>query len=348
MKNNRLIYLLIAILAIWLLIVSLSFSQNKQHNEPININEYNVSGFSTDFTRIVEENKDGIVSINADGTISTGFVYSQKDDIVYIICSYHGVSSANNINVTFGSTYIQNATLLGYDELADIAVLSIETPYDIRNISMSDSTLLKNGEFIINVGVDTTMDNVGMVQLAMIADKHIVIENTISSSEYDQHSYYLDMVAIDSNLTEGYSGSPSLNMNGECIGMVTMKYDDNIDLLLTANEIKIIADRIINDQQHHKNLFGIKGVYVKDMANYEKTNLNMDIQTINGIYVNRVRDNSICFNAGIRANDVLLKINDIEINDLNDYLNASYTESSFFDFTVLRNGETIHLGIEND
>ena len=97
MKNNRLIYLLIGLLALWLTIISFTSPQNNTHNETININEYNVSGFSTDFTKVVEDNKDAIVTVMADGNISTGFVYSQNDDVVYIVTSYHGVASSNNI-----------------------------------------------------------------------------------------------------------------------------------------------------------------------------------------------------------------------------------------------------------
>ena len=348
MKNNRLIYLLIGLLALWLTIISFTGPQNNTHNETININEYNVSGFSTDFTKVVEDNKDAIVTVMADGSISTGFVYSQNDDVVYIVTSYHSVASSNNIVVTFGSSYNLNAELVGYSEICDVAVLSINTPYSINNLKMSDSSLLKRGEFVISIGTPSSLDYAGTVQLGMIANEHMVIENSISSSNIGNLTYYLDTVGIVSNLQEGYSGGPVLNMNGEVVGMITMNYDDNLDLAITSNEVRLLADRIIKNEPFDKIQFGVKATFIKDMPSYEKTNLNIDIQVIDGMYVNRVRDNSLCFNAGIRNGDIISKINDVVIHDLNDYLDVCYSQSENYNFEVIRNGETVHFGIGND
>ena len=88
-------------------------------------------------------------------------------------------------------------------------------------------------------------------------------------------------------------------------------------------------------------MLGIKEVYVKDMENYEKSNLNLSIDNINGIYVQKVRDDSIAFSAGIRQGDIILNINGSDINSLNDYLDICYADASSFVFTVLRNGETL-------
>ncbi|MBR5754232.1 MAG: hypothetical protein IKX97_00175, partial [Erysipelotrichaceae bacterium] len=90
MKNNRLIYLLISLIVIWLAVLSFSLPKNSRDNPSTNINKYNVSGFSTDFTKVVDEDVSGTVTINADGTILSGFAYRQDGDTVYILTAYHG------------------------------------------------------------------------------------------------------------------------------------------------------------------------------------------------------------------------------------------------------------------
>lgn len=347
MKNNRLIYLILIIMGIWLLILSLSLPTSEKNDQPININEINVSGFSTDFTKVVDENKDRIVTISADNNIATGFVYSQNDNRVYIVTAYHSIAGSNNINVSFGVAYNLSAKVLGFDEYCDIALLVVESPYTINHLKLGDATLLKRGEFVINIGTPINIDYAGNVSMAMVSSPLLTIDNSITIED-NTTNYYLDVIALSSNLKSGYSGSPVLNMNGELVGMITMNFDDNFDMAITVNEIKIIVDKLLSENEYHKSLFGIKGIYIKDMPNYEKTNLNLDIEIINGIYVSKVRENSICFNAGIRPGDIITRINDIEIHNINDYLLASYGEYTEFDFEVIRNNETIHLGITND
>lgn len=347
MKNsNRPIYLLLILIVIWLLVLSFR-PNNNPNNENIQINENNVSGFSTDFTRIVEDNSDGIVTVVSDTDTASGFVYRQSEDTVYILSAYHCVEGAGHINVIFGSSYQCNAILVGYDRYCDLAVLAIKTPYEIKPLKLSDSTLLHAGEFVINIGTPLSQEYSGSVNMAMVALPLLSIENSITADN-ERENYYLDVIELSSNLVSGYSGSPVLNMNGEVCGMNTMALSEDISFALTINEIRKVADLIISGNEYKRNMLGIKEVYVKDMENYEKSNLNLNIDNINGIYIQKLRDDSIAYSAGIRQGDIILNINGSDINSLNDYLDICYADAGSFVFTVLRNGETLILESQND
>ena len=347
MKNNynRLLTILIAIIFIWLFFISFSSNQKKE-NQSIVINEYNVSGISTDLTSVVEQNKNSVVTIQSDGSLLSGFVYKQEQDKIYILTAYHGVANANNINVLFGSSYSTIGTLVGFDIYTDLAVLQIESPYTIDALKLGDASLLKSGEFVISIGTPTSIEYAGSVQLSMISLPLLSIENSIT---YDsaRYNYYLDVIQLGNSLKTGYSGSPVLNMVGEVVGMNTMTNLDN-SFAISANEIRIIADKIINQEQINRNIFGFNATLIKDMPNYEKTNLNLDIQTISGMYIRKVDSASLAEHAQILVGDVVVKINDIEINNFNDYLSAVYNESEMYSFEVLRNNQTILLGVTND
>lgn len=344
-NKNRLIYLLIIIAFAWLLMLTF-YKPNKKENQSITINEYDVSGFSTDFTKIVSDNKDSVVTIVTDNSTLSGFVYKQVDNNIYIVTAYHGVSSANNINVLFGSSYTVNANLVAYDFYTDIAILQIESPYTINALKIGDTSLLNAGEFVLNIGTPSSIEYAGSIELSMVSKPLLTIDNAITYNA-TRYNYYLNVLQLSSSLKSGYSGSPVFNMAGEVVGINTMSSSDN-SFAISANELRIVADSIINNEEINRNLFGIDGVLVKDMPNYEKTNLNLDIQTINGLYVKSVKDSSLGFSAGILAKDVILKINDIEINSFNDYLQAIYQNSETFTFEVLRDNQNITLGINND
>ena len=347
MKNNRLLYLLIIILAIWCAFLSLRLNQSEKEENTAIINQYEVDGFSTDLTKIVDEVKSGVVTINADGNILSGFVYRQEDDSVYILSAYHGVSNVNSISVRFGTSYSVAGELIGHDIYTDLALIRIKTPYLIEPLKLADASLLKQGEFVISIGTPVSLDLQGSVELSLISKNNFQIENSILVDE-ERYSYFLNVIQLGSGLAAGYSGSPLINMNGEVVGMTTMSTQGVTSFALTINEARIIADQLISSETLSRNFFGIKGAYLNEMFNYEKANLNIALDTLNGFYVERVRENSSAYAAGIRPGDVIVKINNVEISDLNSYLNAVYGEEEGISFEYIRGGETITASPADD
>ena len=347
MKNNRLLYLLVIILTIWCIILSVLLNNNA--NTTKNINEYNVSGFSTDFTEVIEKDKASVVTIKTDVGISSGFVYDQKGDNVYIVTSFHGVSNANSISVIFANTYAVNGEIVGTDIYADLALLKVNCPYSVSPLNFADSSLVKQGEFVISIGTPTNLDYAGSVELGMVSSKDLTIDNTIGF-EANLINYYVDVIQTSSNLKTGYSGSPLINMNGDVIGMNTMSINTSNAFAITSNEIKIIVDNMLNGKKIEKIQLGISGTYVKNMMNYEKANLNLSINTINGLYVSKVKENSICFKAGIKVGDIITNINETPINSIDDYYAAVYKDTNELSINILRNNETIsfNISLEND
>ena len=347
MKNNRLAYILIVILMAWLAILSNDLKNTKKANTSNIINEYEVNGISTDFTKVIDQVKPGVVTANADGTILSGFVYRQNDDEVYIVTAYHGVSNSNTISVIFGSSYSAVAELLGHDLYTDLAVLRVNSPYIIEPMKLGDTTLLKQGEFVFSIGTPVSLDYAGSVELGMVSSANLVLENTISVEE-ERYNYYLNVIQLSSQLAAGYSGSPVINMNGEVIGINTMALNSNTSFAITVNEVRRVADTIINNEELTHNYLGIKGKFIKDMYNYEKSNLNVSLDTIDGLYAARVRDNSIAYAAGIRSGDIISSVNGIEIRGLNDYLDILYMKADTFTFEYIRNGESATAEVTNN
>ena len=348
MKNNRLLYVLIVILAIWLGFVSREVFSGRENNSQNIINQYNVTGFSTDFTRIIDEINPSVVTINADGNISSGFIYAQNGDDVYILSTYHGVSGANNINITFASTYSQKAEIIGHDNFTDLSVLKVSTPYQMQKLKVGDSNLLKKGEFVICIGTPVSMDYASSVELGMISLKNVTVENTVTVED-ERLNYYLNLIELSANLLNGYSGSPLINMNGEFVGMMTMNLSNSFNFAITANEIQKVADMIIDNKEVIRNNLGVKGSYVSEMYNYEKANLNISIDTINGIYVSKIKEGSLAYEAGVKSGDIILSINNKQIFTINDYLDVMYSEDvEEFVFEYLHNSEVIVSGVKRD
>ena len=72
MKNNRLLYVLIILLTLWCAVLSSEISRARQRESANVVNQYEVDGFSTDLTKVIDEVRPGIVTISADNNILLG------------------------------------------------------------------------------------------------------------------------------------------------------------------------------------------------------------------------------------------------------------------------------------
>lgn len=343
MKNNSIVIILLVIVLIWL--SALTFSMNKKEEIAKNekIDEYNVSGFSTDFTKIIDEVKSSVVTVNADNTISSGFAYKQIEDKLYVITTYHGVSGAAYITVTFDSAYSCQGEVIGYDVFNDLALIELTFPYDLKIAKLGDAALLKMGEFVINIGTPNSVQYRNSAELGMVSNNMVDVENSIDYEE-QHYAYNMNLIVLSNNLKQGYSGSPIFNMAGEVVGISLMKEDNaNISFALTINEAKIIADKLIEENKVNKLNLGIKGTFIKNLQNYEKSYLNLNVEIINGLYVNKVNENSFASSTGIKQGDVILTINGIEVNDINGYLNVLYSDEVSYLFNIIRDNETMEI-----
>lgn len=338
MKNNKLIYILIVLLAIWCIGLTVVCVNNANKKSEEIINTYEVNGISTDFTKIVNEKKSSIVSIYSSGTLSSGFIYKQDGEDTYIITSYHGVETNLANIIYFESGYNTSADLIGYNIYADIAVLKAKIPFIVEPLQLADATLTNPGELVISIGTPLALEYDNTVELGMVSNVIRTIENNIKVEDRNI-TYYVDTIQLSSNLKPGYSGSPVINMNGEVIGVTTMSLDDNFNFAVTANETAIIVDKIIAGEDTKKYQLGIKGTYIKDMPLYERTNLNLPIDVTYGLYVNKLLDNSIALSVGIKNNDVILSINGTKLNNINDYYSIVYADNDSFNFEVFRDGQ---------
>lgn len=341
MKNRHLSLILI-ILFVWLFVLTILFYEKyDSSSSKYEVNEYNVSGFSTDFSNIVEEVKSSIVAIEQNSNISSGFIYTKQDNMVYIISTFHGVSESENANIYFNNGVKVSAKVVGQDIFADVALLACEFPYEVKSLTLGDSDLLKSGEFVLSVGCANSLDYAFSSTFGMVSEKYREIENRISFNE-ENYNYYLGVIQLSGDYVNGYSGAPVINMNGEVVGLLSMEDDGNV-LATTINEVKVVAKKLLNNEEYTRLNFGLSGRYIKDLENYEKNSLDINIEIVDGYYVSEVKNSSIASNMGILKGDIIKSINGIEILDIDSFLEVIYGSEKEISVELVRNNEELSL-----
>ncbi len=342
MRKNVLI-VIISLLVIWLIVLSVIIGENLKTTNSSNaiVNEYNVSGFSTDLSKVVDSSKSKIVAVEQDGVFSSGFIYKKENDNVYLLTCFHGVSGSNGATVYFNNGLKVSGNVVGYDIFTDLALVECYFPYEVEEMEFGDSDLVKSGEFALSIGTNSDLQYDFSTCFGLISSKYREVNNSITFNE-ENYNYVLGTIQLSGNFTNGYSGAALLNMDGETIGIITMK-DGDITLALTINEAKIVAEKLYAKETIKRIDLGVKGKYISDLENYETNSLNIPLDVTNGYYVSDISLNSLANNIGIIKGDVITEINDIKINSFKDMLNIIYGNYDVINITVVRNNETITL-----
>ena len=190
---------------------------------------YNVSGdldlssLNNKLTSSVEKVKDGIIGVsNYYGTslsgIGTGVIYKKEkvgDKYLYtMLTNYHVIEEATSVKAYIGNELDIEipANIIKSDDSLDLAIVSFEYEEELPVIEFGETGSYKAGDFIFAIGNPTGYDYYNSVTFGVISYEKRVMEG--EKSVFIQH---------DAAINPGNSGGPLLNLDGQIIGINTLK-----------------------------------------------------------------------------------------------------------------------------
>ncbi len=299
----------------------------------------------------IDEIYDAVVIIeaysNSLGT-GTGFVYKITDDAGYIITNYHVIENATKIQVTNTAGQTVEAKLLGSDDYADIAVLSIEKSAALKVAKIGDSTEMELGDAVFTVGSPLGKKYIGTVTRGILSGKDRLV--TVPSSSSGQSM--MQVLQTDAAINPGNSGGPLVNMKGEVIGINSLKLvEDEIEGMGFAIPIEIAMSVIDKIEKGEKVLRPVLGVSLIDATNtftlyYNKIELDEEVDR--GAVVASVEDGYPAEEAGLRKGDVILEINDEEVENSAHlrFLLYKYNVDDTVKIKIYRDGKIKNLEVK--
>ena len=148
-----------------------------------------------------------------------------------------------------------------------------------------------------------------------------------------------DLIQTDATINQGNSGGPLINQNGQLIGVNTVKITDaeGIGFAVPVNIIKPILERFVKNGKFEEAYLGIYG-YDKEVIPYLESNLKIE----SGVYIASIQADGPLFNKELLIGDIITKIDDINVNKMNDLKKYVYTKSPGDKVKLLikRGGET--------
>ena len=208
------------------------------------------------------------------------------------------------------------AEVVWSDYDSDLAILKIKADRKFHPIKMGDSDKIRPGDWAIAIGNPFGFEHTVTVGLISALGRPITIPATSSGS---RARTYANMILTDAAINPGNSGGPLLNIDGEVIGINTAVslQGQGIGFAIPINEVKSIVKALQEDGEIIQPWLGI---YYGEMTSRlkEEYKAYFNLSEINGVVIGRVIKDSPADKAGLRANDIITRIDGEEINKLDD------------------------------
>lgn len=219
----------------------------------------------------------------------------------YIVTNNHVVADADELTVTLNDNKEYSARIIGTDKASDLALIKIDGK-NLPAITIANSDDIKVGEWVLAVGNPFNLTNT--VTAGIVSAKaRSLYQNGVES-----------FIQTDAAINPGNSGGALVNTRGELIGINAMLYSQTGSFSGYGFAIPTsIMNKVVADLKQYgtvqRALIGIQGQDVKNYVDAKKDKgEDVDLGTMEGIYVAKVTEESAAEEAGMKEGDVITAI----------------------------------------
>lgn len=271
----------------------------------------------------------------------TGFVLTSDG---LIVTNRHVVSDANakySVLTSDGKTY--EAKVLSRDTLNDLAVLKIEAK-GLKPVELGDSDALNSGQWVIAIG-NALGEFQNSVTVGVVSAKARKIDTPEGSLD--------GLIQTDAAINPGNSGGPLINLSGQVVGINTAIAGgaEGIGFAINIDSVKTALDSVQKTGTIVRPFLGVRYLPLnKEIAR------SANLPSEKGALVYRganptdipVVAGSPAEKAGIKENDIILKINNQELNENTSLVSLlqKYKPGDTIDLTILRGGQEMKIPVK--
>lgn len=249
----------------------------------------------------------------------SGIIVGKNDDELLIATNYHVVEGADTLSVAFTDGNAVEASVKGFDEERDLAVVSVSLDdveddtmdaVSIANIGSSDD--LKVGEQVVAIGNALGYGQSVTTGIVSAKNRRMDSDNNTVTDGSDDSSDGVNLIQTDAAINPGNSGGALLNMEGEVVGINSAKLAstevEGMGYAIAISDVTDILQNLMNETSRDKlddsehGVLGIEGSSVSSEA----------VQMYGipaGVFVKGVTEGGAADKAGLKANSVITEFN---------------------------------------
>lgn len=267
----------------------------------------------------------------------SGIIVGKNDDELLIATNYHVVEGADTLSVAFTDGNAVEASVKGFDEERDLAVVSVslddvedDTMDAISIAKIGSSDDLKVGEQVIAIGNALGYGQSVTTGIVSAKNRRMDSDNNTVTDGSDDSSDGVNLIQTDAAINPGNSGGALLNMEGEVVGINSAKLAstevEGMGYAIAISDVTDILQNLMNETSRDKlddsehGVLGIEGSSVSSEA----------VQMYGipaGVFVKKVTEGGAADKAGLKANSVITEFNGKTVSSIDQLIEyLSYYE----------------------
>lgn len=257
--------------------------------------------------------------------LGSGVIFKKEKGKAFIITNAHVIYGASDLEILTSSGDSKEAKVVGQDVISDIAVLEVDDKGIASVISLGDSNNLRTGETVLAIGNPLGLR--GTLTSGIVSYTSRVIP--VSINQDGNYDWEQEVIQMDAAINDGNSGGALVNLNGELIGINTMKIADmGVEGLGFAIPVSEVMKSVHDLMEHGKVLRPYLGVYTLDLNNpfsglgeEDRRDLMLPKDVEEGVIV--LEAHGPAKTAGLKLNDIIVQLDKQPIHstlDLRKYL----------------------------
>ncbi|NGP45226.1 PDZ domain-containing protein [Bacillaceae bacterium SIJ1] len=347
--------------------------QETQSLEPLQTRNVSVN-VDTDVTEVVKNVQHAVVgvinlmggtywepNVATEAGTGSGVIYKKEGDHAYIVTNYHVIEQASEVEVSLHDGTRIPATVLGEDIFTDLAVLYIEGS-EVNQLvdtvgAFGNSEDVNVGEPVIAIGNPLGLEFSGSVTQGIISGKERAIPVDLDND--GSADWLADVMQTDAAINPGNSGGALFNLDGQVIGINSMKIAqsavEGLGFSIPTNTVIPVISDLEGEGRVIRPVMGIlspQPLATVDSYHRRET-LGLPAEVSSGVVVTEVSPDTPAASAGLQQLDVITALDERTINDTIDLRKYLYNEKRVgdaIDVTFYRGGQqqTVTLTLVTD
>ena len=204
-----------------------------------------------------------IFSQNLVESTGSGVILDQEG---YIVTNNHVVRGAESINVTLADGNEEQAEIIGSDPQTDLALIKIKVDNHVTPIKLGDSESLVVGQEVLAIGNPLGQRFARSVTAGIVSGLNRLLTT--------EEGLLFPLIQTDAAINPGNSGGALVNLEGELIGINTVKIAESgfegMGFSIPSNQVKAVIEELKTRGRVERPRMGIKvlGEISQEKAGY--------------------------------------------------------------------------------
>ncbi|KAJ3604625.1 hypothetical protein NHX12_029365, partial [Muraenolepis orangiensis] len=251
----------------------------------------------------------------------SGFLISEDG---WILTNAHVLANKQKIRVELRSGVHYDAVVMDADQKLDVALIKIKSEDPLPALQLGRSANLLPGEFVVAIGSPLALRNTVTMGIVSTTQRHGVELGLVDSN--------MEYIQTDAIINNGNSGGPLVNLDGDVIGINTLKVTAGISFAIPADKIRQFLMESYSRQMKgnttkKKKYIGVRmlqlsNLMIRDLKG-RQTHFPDDVTS--GVYIYEVIAGAAAASAGVMNHDIIVGINGRSVKTTQDVTDAIAT-----------------------